>query len=83
MQPPGRLTGEHHSSFLEISTPGLQPTPVPYRRHSGDIGAELATHVHHLSPNPAVALAPVDPTNRLPHPQIHSKPDSITAQERR
>ena len=63
---PGRLTGEHHSSFLEISTPGLQPTPVPNRRHSGDIGAELATHVHHLSPNPAVALAPVDPANRLP-----------------
>lgn len=66
---PGRLTGEHHS-FVDISAPGPQSTSVQDRRLSGDLGAELSTHVHHLSPNPGISLTPVDTAN-----QLSSSPD--------
>lgn len=51
---------------METLTPGPLPTSIQNRRLSGDIAAELATHVHHLSPNPSVSLAPVAASNRLP-----------------
>ncbi|KAG9233986.1 hypothetical protein BJ875DRAFT_377432 [Amylocarpus encephaloides] len=62
---PGRLTT---NSFVDISTPRLPNTATQQRPLSsaGDIAAELATHVHHLSPNPNIQLLPVDPLDQLP-----------------
>ena len=60
---PGRLTGDH-SSFLDTPTP--RPAASVQIGLSGDITAEIATHVHHLSPNPSAPLPPVDPSNQLP-----------------
>lgn len=63
---PGRLTSSH-SSFAD-TTPRPPPTLSLNRRpsNSGNIAAELATHVHHFSPNPSLPLPPVDPSNLLP-----------------
>ncbi|PMD58124.1 uncharacterized protein K444DRAFT_532479 [Hyaloscypha bicolor E] len=64
---PGRLTSSQHN-FVESSTPGPSTASAQSRRLSttGDITAELASHVHHFSPNPGLPLPPVDPSNQLP-----------------
>lgn len=64
---PGRLTSSH-PSFADVNTPRIPPSSNPNRRPSnaGDIAAELATHVHHFSPNPSLPLPPVDPSSQLP-----------------
>ena len=64
---PGRLTSSQHN-FVESSTPGPSTASAQSRRLSttGDITAELASHVHHFSPNPRLPLPPVDPSNQLP-----------------
>lgn len=53
---------------METSTPRPSTASAPNRRLSttGDITAELASHVHHFSPNPSLPLPPVDPSNQLP-----------------
>ncbi|KAF4636431.1 hypothetical protein G7Y89_g1654 [Cudoniella acicularis] len=65
---PGRLTSAQHPSFVDVSTPRPSTSSAQKRPLSsaGDIAAELASHVHHLSPNPALPLPPVDPSNQLP-----------------
>lgn len=70
---PGRLTG-NHPSFADFGTPRPLTSPTFDRRLSSTdkIAAELATHVHHLSPNPNLPLPPVDPSNQLPSsPGVH------------
>jgi hypothetical protein len=64
---PGRLTSSHHN-FVETSTPLPSTASAQNRRLSttSDITAELASHVHHFSPNPGLPLPPVDPSNQLP-----------------
>jgi hypothetical protein len=64
---PGRLTSSHHN-FVETSTPRPSTASAQNRRLSttGDITTELASHVHHFSPNPGLPLPPVDPSNQLP-----------------
>ncbi|KAH7360534.1 hypothetical protein BKA65DRAFT_392053 [Rhexocercosporidium sp. MPI-PUGE-AT-0058] len=63
---PGRLTSAQQH-FSEASTPRPSTASTHNRRLSaGDFAAELATHVHHLSPNPSLSLPPVDPSNQLP-----------------
>lgn len=62
---PGRLTSQH-TTFVDVSTPGrLTGTPLGRPLSSaGDITDDIATHVHHLSPNPNAP--PVDPSSQLP-----------------
>ncbi|TVY13290.1 PHD finger protein 20-like protein 1 [Lachnellula arida] len=65
---PGRLTSSQHPSFVDVDI-GTPLTATGQRRplsSAGDINTEIATHVHHLSPNPNVPLAPVDSSNQLP-----------------
>jgi hypothetical protein len=62
---PGRLVGERHS-FIDVATPGPTSHSVQNRQISGDLEAELATHVHHLSPNPNLPLPPVSSSVQLP-----------------
>ncbi|KAH6720004.1 hypothetical protein BKA61DRAFT_227096 [Leptodontidium sp. MPI-SDFR-AT-0119] len=63
---PGRLTSSQQH-FADASTPRPSTASTQNRRLSaGDFAAELATHVHHLSPNPSLSLPPVDPSNQLP-----------------
>ncbi|TVY43362.1 hypothetical protein LSUB1_G002506 [Lachnellula subtilissima] len=65
---PGRLTSSQHPSFVDVDI-GTPLNTAGQRRplsSAGDINAEIATHVHHLSPNPNLPLAPVDPSNQLP-----------------
>jgi hypothetical protein len=74
---PGRLTSDQRP-FLETRTPRPSTSSTQNRHLStaGDIAAELATHVHHLSPNPSLPLPPVDPSSQLPSsPGIHSRFD--------
>jgi hypothetical protein len=61
------LTSSQHN-FIEASTPRPSTASTQNRRLSatGDIAAELASHVHHFSPNPGLPLPPVDPSNQLP-----------------
>jgi len=53
---------------VDVSTPRPSTAAAQKRPLSsaGEIAAEIATHVHHLSPNPNVPLPPVDPSNQLP-----------------
>jgi hypothetical protein len=62
------LTSDQHNSFVDVSTPRLANTATQQRPISsaGTIAAEIASHVHHLSPNPNLQLPPVDPSNQLP-----------------
>lgn len=64
---PGRLTTNQHH-FVEASTPQLANTSPLDRRPSNaeHIASELASHVHHLSPNPSFPLPPVEPSDQLP-----------------
>ncbi|KAK0113155.1 hypothetical protein ONS95_014854 [Cadophora gregata] len=63
---PGRLTSAP-PHFVETSTPRPSTASLQNRALSqGDFAAELATHVHHLSPNPNLSLPPVGPPNQLP-----------------
>jgi len=64
---PGRLTSSQYN-FVETSTPRPSTASTQNRRLSatGDIAAELASHVHHFSPNTGLPLPPVDPSNQLP-----------------
>lgn len=63
---PGRLTSAQQH-FVETSTPRPSTASTQNRPLSeGDFAAELATHVHHLSPNPSLTLPPVDPSSQLP-----------------
>lgn len=71
---PGRLTTNQHH-FVEAATPHSTTTSPLDRRPSnaGHIASELASHVHHLSPNPSFPLPPVEPSNQLPSsPGIYS-----------
>ena len=63
---PGRLTSSQHPSFVDVDVGTPLIGQKPPLSSAGDINAEIATHVHHLSPNPNVPLAPVDPSNQLP-----------------
>jgi hypothetical protein len=64
---PGRLTS-NNPSFVDAPTPRPATASAQNRglSNTGDIAAELATHVHHFSPNPSLPLPPVDPSNQLP-----------------
>ncbi|CAG8955184.1 hypothetical protein HYFRA_00007200 [Hymenoscyphus fraxineus] len=83
---PGRLTGAQQSSFVEAPTPHAPiNTGQPQLSGTEDIAAELSTHVHHLSPNPNIALPPVDPLNQLPsspgpYSTTHSRFDDSSKQ---
>ena len=72
---PGRLTTNQHH-FVEASTPHLANTSPLERLPSNaeHIASELASHVHHLSPNPAFTLPPVEPSDQLP-----SSPDPYSS----
>ena len=52
-------------------------TPIAKRRtYSQDLEAELASHVHHLSPNPGLVLPPVEPSRQLsssPNPSLSKR----------
>jgi hypothetical protein len=81
------LTSDQHHSFVDVSTPRLANTAINQHQISsaGDIVAELASHVHHLSPNPNLQLPPVDPSNQLPsspgpYPTTHNRFDDKSKQ---
>ncbi|KAH8595686.1 hypothetical protein B0O99DRAFT_594442 [Bisporella sp. PMI_857] len=60
---PGRLIGDQNS-FL--GTPIQHPSiAVEQNTFSGNISADIASHVHQLSPNPSVSLAAVDTSSQL------------------
>ena len=63
---PGRLTTNQHH-FVEASTPQLTNTSPLDRQPSNSehTASELASHLHHLSPNPAFPLPPVEPSDQL------------------
>lgn len=78
--------------FPSFTTPTKSPslsrgTKRPFSGH--DVETEIASHVHHLSPNPTLPLPPVEPSRQLsssPIPstctkQIESAKDPIVAQE--
>ena len=79
---PGRLTGGH-SSFLD--TPTIHQLDAAREHNFGEeISTELASHVHHLAPNPSAQLPPVDPTSRLsssPNTQSNGRFDDIARQK--
>lgn len=62
---PGRLTSSQHN-FVETPRPSTASAQNRRLSTTGDITAELASHVHHFSPNPGLPLPPVDPSNQLP-----------------
>lgn len=65
---PGNLSAAQ-GPFVDFSlcTPFQQATCGHKRQLSaGSIATEIASHVHHLSPNPNLPLPPVDPSRRLP-----------------
>ncbi|KAG0652177.1 hypothetical protein D0Z07_1327 [Hyphodiscus hymeniophilus] len=72
---PGRLTSNQHH-FVEASTPRLRNiSPLDTRPSNVEhIASELASHVHHLSPNPAFPLPPVEQSDQLP-----SSPDPYSS----
>lgn len=53
---------------LSFTTPTKSPTePSEHKRPSTgqDLETEIASHVHHLSPNPSLPLPPVEPSRQL------------------
>lgn len=53
---------------LSFTTPTKSPTkPSEHQRPSTgqDLETEIASHVHHLSPNPSLPLPPVEPSRQL------------------
>lgn len=71
---PGNLSAPQ-GPFVDFSicTPFQQATSGHKRPLSaGSIATEIASHVHHLSPNPNLPLPPVDPSRRLPSSPGHS-----------
>ncbi|KAI9701146.1 MAG: hypothetical protein M1836_001815 [Candelina mexicana] len=74
---PHNSTPQHRTpQYLVVSTPSQRPTSsssqVKTRSGSGAIDAELASHVHHLSPNPSLSLPPVDSSRQLTSSPIPS-----------
>ena len=63
-----------------FGTPGKSPVPSSGTKRplsSQDLEAQLATHVHHLSPNPNLSLPPVEPSRQLsssPNPSSAKRP---------
>lgn len=76
---PGRLINTQYS-FAEEPTPKALVASLQIRHLSAgsDIAAEIASHVHHFSPNPSLSLPPVDPSNLLP-----SSPDPYSTTHNR
>ena len=64
---------------LSFTTPTKSPTKVPDFKGSSigrDLETELASHVHHLSPNASLPLPPVEPSRQLsssPNPSSTSE----------
>ncbi|KAH8663511.1 hypothetical protein BGZ60DRAFT_529778 [Tricladium varicosporioides] len=63
---PGRLISGQQTSFVDASTPRPPTSQKRPLSSAGDLAAEIASHVHHLSPNPGLSLPPVDPSSQLP-----------------
>lgn len=59
------MTNSQHSFEIATPRPAATYSQIHNRNTSGDISAEIASHVHHFSPVPNLALPPVDPVNRL------------------
>ena len=65
--------------YLTFSTPLKSPNKASSTKRplSGqDLEAQIASHVHHLSPNPDLSLPPVEPSRRLsssPNPSSSTK----------
>ena len=70
--------------FQSFTTPTKSPTlsrgtKRPFSGH--DVENEIATHVHHLSPNPNLPLPPVEPSRQLsssPNPSASEKHTNST-----
>ncbi|TVY84353.1 PHD finger protein 20-like protein [Lachnellula suecica] len=80
---PGRLTSSQHSAFVDVGTPRLSTAQKRPLSIAGDIAAEIASHVNHLSPNPNAAHPPVDIASQLPsspgpYSTTHSRFDDST-----
>lgn len=64
---------------LSFTTPTKSPTKISeFKRPSTgqDLETEIASHVHHLSPNPSLPLPPVEPSRQLsssPNPSSTSE----------
>ena len=64
---------------LTVTTPNKNPTKIAeFERPSTgqDLETEIASHVHHLSPNPSLPLPPVEPSRQLsssPNPSSTSE----------
>lgn len=64
---------------LSFTTPTKSPTKISeFQRPSAgqDLETEIASHVHHLSPNPSLPLPPVEPSRQLstsPNPSSTSE----------
>ncbi|KAI9751553.1 MAG: hypothetical protein M1835_001199, partial [Candelina submexicana] len=74
---PQNSTPQHRiPQYLAVSTPSQRPTSsssqVKTYSGSGAIDAELASHVHHLSPNPSLSLPPVESSRQLTSSPIPS-----------
>ncbi len=74
---PHTSTPQHGTSqYLAASTPSQRPrsSSSQGKTHSGSgtIDAEIASHVHHLSPNPSLSLPPVEPSRQLTSSPIPS-----------
>ncbi|KAI9721208.1 MAG: hypothetical protein M1812_002369 [Candelaria pacifica] len=77
---PHDSTSQHGTpQYLAVSTPNQRPSSsssqVRSQSGSGTIDAELASHVHHLSPNPSLSLPPVEPSRQLTSSPIPSPTD--------
>ena len=51
---------------LSFTTPTQTPTQSSRHSTGQDLEAEIASHVHHLSPNPNIPLPPIEPGRQLP-----------------
>lgn len=66
--------------YPSFGTPGKSPvTPLGTKRplSSQDLEAQIASHVHHLSPNPRIPLPPVEPSR-----QLSSSPNPLSSAKR-
>ncbi|KAL9611061.1 MAG: hypothetical protein Q9167_004273 [Letrouitia subvulpina] len=66
--------------YPSFGTPGKSPvTPSGTKRplSSQDLEAQIASHVHHLSPNPCIPLPPVEPSR-----QLSSSPNPLSSAKR-
>ena len=70
-----------HATSPDLRTPNLSsfsaPTKDPKKSSAAkNVEAEIASHVHHLSPNPSLPLPPVEPSR-----QLSSSPNPSAASE--